>query len=132
MGSTRALTNSSGDLANTDTFDPYGNVTASSGSVANAMLFSGQYMDTESGLYYLQARYYDPGLAQFLSVDPLVEETQTPYAYAVEDPINNVDLSGNDVTQVVMCERDKLACGLPPGEDFTGSFGICLSGGFLA
>jgi len=94
LGSTRALTNSTGDVADTDTYDPYGNVTTSSGSVANAMLFSGQYMDTESGLYYLQARYYDPALAQFLSADPLVEETEMPYGYAGGDPINADDPTG--------------------------------------
>jgi RHS repeat-associated protein len=94
LGSTRVLTDASGDVADTDTYDPYGNVTASTGDVQNHLLFCGQYMDAESGLYYLQARYYDPSTAQFLSFDPMVENTQTPYAYGVGDPVNEVDLSG--------------------------------------
>jgi RHS repeat-associated protein len=94
LGSTRALTTSTGAVADTDTYGPYGNVTASTGTVQNNLLFCGQYMDAESGLYYLQARYYDPSVGQFTSVDPLVAETQMPYAYVAGDPLNATDLTG--------------------------------------
>jgi hypothetical protein len=39
-------------------------------------------------------RYYDPGTGQFLSVDPDVGSTGTPYAYAGDDPANNTDANG--------------------------------------
>jgi RHS repeat-associated protein len=39
-------------------------------------------------------RYYDPGTGQFLSVDPLVDETGQPYAYTGDDPVNEVDPGG--------------------------------------
>ena len=39
-------------------------------------------------------RYYDPATAQFLSVDPLVAETQSPYGYVDDNPVNNTDPSG--------------------------------------
>jgi RHS repeat-associated protein len=39
-------------------------------------------------------RYYDPGTGQFLSVDPLVDETGQPYAYTGDDPVNGTDPSG--------------------------------------
>jgi RHS repeat-associated protein len=39
-------------------------------------------------------RYYDPATAQFISVDPLVAETQSPYVYAGDDPVNGVDPLG--------------------------------------
>ncbi|MGC1184983.1 MAG: RHS repeat-associated core domain-containing protein [Candidatus Dormiibacterota bacterium] len=95
LGSTRVLTDSSGAVADTDTYDPYGNVTASTGTVQDNLLYCGQYMDTESGLYYLQARYYDPANGQFTSVDPLVAETLLPYAYTAGDPVNTSDASGD-------------------------------------
>jgi len=39
-------------------------------------------------------RYYDPSTGQFLNVDPLVDETDTPYAYSAGNPINEIDPSG--------------------------------------
>ena len=93
LGSTRALTDSTGTTQDTDTYDPYGNLT-STGSVQSNLLFNGQYLDSESGLYYLRARYYDAATGQFLTIDPDVSETMSPYAYAVGDPINGADPSG--------------------------------------
>jgi RHS repeat-associated protein len=54
----------------------------------------GEYTDTESGLQYLRARYFDPATGQFLTRDPLEPITGTPYAYANNGPINTVDPSG--------------------------------------
>src|SRR5947209_4184036 len=65
QGSTRALTDSSGTKQDTWTFGPYGGLSASSGAVQNNLLFQGEYLDSESSLYYLRARYYDPTTAQF-------------------------------------------------------------------
>lgn len=42
----------------------------------------------------MRARYYDPATAQFLSVDPLVGLTQSPYGYVGGDPVNSIDPSG--------------------------------------
>jgi hypothetical protein len=39
-------------------------------------------------------RYYDPATGQFISVDPLVDHTESPYAYASQDPVNTYDLEG--------------------------------------
>ncbi|HUC14776.1 MAG TPA: RHS repeat-associated core domain-containing protein [Acidimicrobiales bacterium] len=40
------------------------------------------------------ARWYDPGTGQFMSVDPDLAETDQPYAYAADDPVNEGDPSG--------------------------------------
>lgn len=55
--------------------------------------FQGGYTD-QTGLIYLNARYYDPNTAQFLSVDPLSDATGEPYSYADDDPLNGSDPSG--------------------------------------
>jgi hypothetical protein len=39
-------------------------------------------------------RYYDPATGQFLSVDPLVNETGAPYSYAGDDPVDEADPTG--------------------------------------
>lgn len=94
LGSTRVLTSSTGAVAATYTYGAYGNLTASTGTVTNPFTFAGGYTDPESGLMYLQHRYYDPATAQFTSVDPLVDTTGAPYAYAAADPINSIDPTG--------------------------------------
>lgn len=61
--------------------------------------YAGYYYDRETKLYYLQARYYDPSTARFISRDPYsgnVENdvTQNGYVYADDNPINNIDPNG--------------------------------------
>ena len=51
-------------------------------------------LDEETGLYYYGARYYDPRISNWLSVDPLAEQTMTPYQYTYQNPINLVDPTG--------------------------------------
>ncbi len=94
LGSIRALTDSSGTVQNTYTYDPYGKTTNATGTIQNNLLYAGQYFDSESTLYYLRARYYDPTTAQLMTVDPALAATAESYAYATGDPINQTDPSG--------------------------------------
>ena len=94
LGSTRTVTDASGNVVATYTYDPYGNVTGTTGNLNNPLQFAGQYTDAESGLIYLRARYYDPSTAQFLTVDPLVGTTQSPYGYTGDNPLNGTDPLG--------------------------------------
>jgi RHS repeat-associated protein len=96
LGSTRALTDAQGNVVSTYSYDPYGNTTASTGTIANPLQHAGQYLDSESGLYYLRARYYDPSSTQFISRDPAVSKTRQPYAYVTDNPLNATDPSGLD------------------------------------
>ena len=61
-------------------------------------LFNGKELDSETGLYYYGARYYDPKVSIFLNVDPLTEKTMTPYAYTNNNPIMLVDPDGREST----------------------------------
>lgn len=94
VGSTLMLLDSSGAQAGSYSYTPYGLATHA-GTAATPLQFTGQYTDSESGLIYLRARYYDPATAQFLTVDPLINATHTPYAYTGDNPLNGSDLSGN-------------------------------------
>ena len=97
LGSTRLVTNSTGVSQATYTYDPYGGLASSTGSITNPFRFSGEYQDpaaTESGFYYLRARYYDPVTGQFLSLDPVVRMTRQPYSYVSGNPLNRSDPDG--------------------------------------
>jgi RHS repeat-associated protein len=94
LGSTRLLTDGSGSVAASFTYDPYGGLLGSTGSATTPLQFAGAYTDAESGLIYLVNRYYDPATGQFLSVDPWVSDTAAPYFYAGDNPVSEVDPSG--------------------------------------
>ncbi len=94
LGSTRRLTDQSATTVATFTYDPYGNVEAQTGTATSHFGFAGEYTDTETGLTYLRARYYDPSTGQFLTRDPLEAMTGQPYAYAGNNPTNYTDPLG--------------------------------------
>ena len=93
-GSTRLLTTSSGTIAATYTYTPYGTLTAHTGTADTPLRWNVQYQDPDTGLYYLRARYYDPTTAQFINVDPIVALTGQSYSYAGNDPLNLADPLG--------------------------------------
>jgi RHS repeat-associated protein len=90
----RALTSSSGTLTATFTYNAWGTTTGSTGTATLPFGFAGYYYDGASGFYYLRARWYDAGTGQWMSLDPMVMDTQSPFAYVNNDPVNGVDPSG--------------------------------------
>jgi RHS repeat-associated protein len=71
LGSVTSLTNSSGTKAATYTYDSFGNLTASTGTLTNSFRYTAREFDTETNLYFYRARYYDPNSGRFLSEDPV-------------------------------------------------------------
>jgi RHS repeat-associated protein len=100
-GSTVALTSGAGAVTDTYSYDAFGNPTHVSGTTQNPYLFDGQEFDSETGLYNLRARYYDPATGRFLSQDPKSGYDDDPvslhrYLYANDDPVNASDPSGKE------------------------------------
>jgi RHS repeat-associated protein len=88
----REQVNSSGTITGSMSYDSYGNL-CSTCTISTPFGFEGGYTDP-TGLIYLVNRYYDPATEQFMSVDPMVDETATPYAFVAGDPVNDTDPSG--------------------------------------
>jgi RHS repeat-associated protein len=107
LGSVTSLSNSSGVLANTYTYDSYGKLTASTGTITNSYRYTGRDFDSETGLYYYRARYYDPTTGRFLSEDPIgfMGGDVNLYAYVVNNPVNLSDPSGNRACLPENCEK---------------------------
>jgi RHS repeat-associated protein len=105
LGSVTSLSNATGALAQTYTYDSFGNQTASSGSLTNFFRFTGREFDTETGLYFLRARYLDPTTGRFLSEDPTgFNGGVNFYSYALNRPTQWVDpmgLSAQDVGRIL-------------------------------
>jgi RHS repeat-associated protein len=96
LGSVSSLSNSGGALANTYTYDSYGRLSASTGTFTNPFQYTGREFDSETGLYYLRARYYDPTAGRFLNEDPLGvgADDFNFYAYVGNDPVDWLDSWG--------------------------------------
>ena len=60
----------------------------------NPYKYNVKELNSQTGLYYYGARYYDPLRSFWLSVDPLVEITMSPYTYTWNDPVNYADPTG--------------------------------------
>jgi RHS repeat-associated protein len=74
LGSTRKLTNSAGSISDSYDFKAYGETFVSSGSTKNVFRWVGElgyFFDIDRLAYYLRARPYNPGIARFLSRDPI-------------------------------------------------------------
>lgn len=81
-------------------------------------LFNGKELDSKTSLYYYGARYYDPGLSVWLSVDPRAEKYPewSPYNYVLGNPIRNIDPHGDTVRVAVGNEFINYT----PGMEYTG------------
>ena len=81
-------------------YKPFGQEYATSGSYAS-LKYTGQWRDSNTGLYYLYRRFYDPDLGRFLSPDPILGHLTVPqsldrYLYTVNNPLRYVDPTGED------------------------------------
>ncbi len=68
------------------------------GDYATRYKFNGKELDQETGYYYYGARYYDPVISRWLSVDPLAEKYPrfSAYNYTLNNPIRYVDSDGKE------------------------------------
>jgi len=62
------------------------------------ILNNAKELDQETGWYYYGARYYDPQVSRWLSVDPLVEKYPafSPYNFTMNNPVRLVDADGTE------------------------------------
>ncbi len=99
LGSTRQLTNAAGAIEDAYVYDAFGNLIEGGERFENSYLFAGEQRDSEVGLDYLRARYYNPAIGRFISVDPYEGTLSDPfslhdYQYAHANPVVNIDPSG--------------------------------------
>ena len=101
FGSVRQLTDLNAIVTDNYNYDAFGNLLSSPGPTPNNYLYRGEQYDSDLGLYYLRARYYNPQTGRFLSRDPedgkiLAPATLHKYLYAGGDPVNGIDPMGRE------------------------------------
>jgi RHS repeat-associated protein len=99
LGSTRALTDSSGLVTDTYIYDAFGRTIGQVGSTGNVYLFAGEARDLATGLDYLRARWMSPSVGRFYGMDPFEGSLNNPvtlnkFLYGNVNPVNVIDPSG--------------------------------------
>lgn len=105
------------DLAGTEVasyvYDAWGNIKDTKGDPTvcelNPIRYRGYVYDTETGLYYLQSRYYDPFAGRFLNADDFTYTSLTGsvlssnlYSYCENNSVNNIDNSGYSTLSIIL------------------------------
>jgi len=95
LGSVTSLTSTAGAVAQNYTYDSFGNIVATAGSLTNSFRYTGREFDPETSLYYYRARHYDLTARRFLSEDPIRFRGGTNfYEYVRNNPVRFTDPTG--------------------------------------
>ena len=109
QGDVIGVVDSNGNQVASYSYDAWGNVTSQSGTIAdiNPIRYKGYYYyDSDTGMYYLQSRYYDPALRRFINADDpsLIQGLAKTsvigsnlFSYCGNNGVNRVDYNGNDI-----------------------------------
>lgn len=96
------ILNASGGIVATYSYNAWGKVLTATGTMAgvNPLRYRGYYYDTDTGLYYLKSRYYDPEICRFINADNLASTGQgilgtNMFAYCLNNPLPTKDTQGN-------------------------------------
>jgi RHS repeat-associated protein len=103
LNSTAIQTDQNGNEIQNYGYSPFGQsrYTQSSTVFKVSRRYTGQVLDEDTGLYYYNARYYDPLLARFTQPDDIISDLSDPqtynrYAYCVDNPLRYTDPSGHE------------------------------------
>jgi RHS repeat-associated protein len=108
LGSILRLTDASGGVTTAYSYESFGRASMMTGNSTNPAQYTGRENDG-TGLHYYRARYYHPGLARFISEDPIGFQSgdSNLYAYVGNGPTGSTDPTGLFVVPVA-----RLAVGL--------------------
>ncbi|MEW5744707.1 MAG: FG-GAP-like repeat-containing protein [Nitrospirota bacterium] len=144
LGSTSVITDETGGKVAEYHYYPFGETIPGGYGIAKYK-YTGQEEDPETGLYYYNARYYDPALARFISADTIVGDPRDPqdlnrYSYVNNNPLKYTDPTGHlklgkifkAVVSVVVGIVATVATAGTLGPVVAGALGGALAGGTSA
>ena len=142
QGDVERVISADGTILAAYTYDAWGNVLTAEGILAqqNPIRYRGYYFDTETSLYYLQSRYYDPTVGRFVNGDSLLNGKAGTigfnlFSYCGNNPLKHVDPSGYFFSDIlsfldtVLAEAQNTVSSLTPA--YAGCAGVALADGPL-
>jgi RHS repeat-associated protein len=110
LSSITTLTDSSGNVVQAYEYDSFGKIVNQTGSIENPYAYTGREWDSEAGLYFYRARYYDPSVGRFMSQDTIGFNGGDVnfYTYVRSNSVNFIDPYGLwkgilDTNRVIDC-----------------------------
>ena len=99
-GSVTSIASMSGYVTQSYSYDPFGELTSQTKAYGDIYAYNGESYNTNIGLEYLRARYYDTSIGRFISEDSVLGDIKQPltlnrYAYTANNPVNYMDPSGH-------------------------------------
>ena len=94
QGSIRYMLDQSGEVQNYYQYSAFGETIISEETTPNRLRYNAQTEDELTGLYYLRARYYAPGIGRFTQEDVIYNDGLNLYAYCNSNPVMYSDPSG--------------------------------------
>jgi len=142
QGDVEKVISADGTILASYTYDAWGNTLTADGTLAaaNPIRYRGYYFDTETSLYYLQSRYYDPAVGRFVNGDSLLNGKAGTigfnlFSYCGNNPLKHVDPSGYFFSDIlsfldtVLAEAQNTVSSLTPA--YAGCAGVALADGPL-
>ena len=133
IGSIRDIVDSGGNLINHIEYDSFGNILLETNAAAgDRFKFAGREYQSELGLYYNRARFYDPAAGRFISQDPIGFRggDQNLYGYVSNRPTVFVDPSGNVAISDYVAALEFSKLGISTATGIAG-FGVGFACGVL-
>jgi RHS repeat-associated protein len=119
LGSTTVVSTLSGGFVSSQHYKPWGEVRHAVGELPTDYGFTGQRSEMDGiGLYYYNARWYDPVIGRFVQADPIVPDPGNPldldrYAYVRNNPMKYIDPTGHFCVMV----GNNQVCSADPDSD---------------
>ncbi len=135
LGTTTNLSDAGGQIHVSYRTDPFGKITQQEGTSDNRRVFTGHEHDTETGLIYMKARFYDPDVGRFLNQDTYLGENGTPpslhrYLYAYGNPALYIDEDGRAAHLWSAQQIDDYGEQLYREGNKAGAAGVAIAGAF--
>ena len=117
LGSTSVVANTDTTQQSEKRYKAWGEERYTNGTLPTTVRYTGQREESDIGLYFYNARWYDPSLGRFIQADTVIPDTDKSqsydrYAYVSNNPIRKIDPSGHiDCEAVGGCDDDDIGSG---------------------